>query len=74
VIFIGMALDLRASLAEHHNGREGECTRGATAFDYELTDDPVELQRKWLAEHAARNAGALPECNELQRKERGAPR
>ena len=74
VIFIGMALDLRASLAEHYDGREGECTRRASAFEYELTDDPVELQRRWLAAHAAANAGSLPECNERQRKHRAPPR
>ncbi len=69
-----MALDLRASLAEHYGGSEGECTRRATAFDYELTSDPVELQRRWLAQHAATNGGALPECNERQRSELRAPR
>ena len=62
VILIGIALDLRAALAEHREGRHA-CTRGATAFGFEVSPDPVALQRKWLSEHARSNAGNLPECN-----------
>jgi hypothetical protein len=67
VIFIGISLDLRAMLAQHRRGEHGECTRGTTAFEFEVSADPVKLQRRWLAEHAARNGGRLPECNEAGR-------
>jgi len=68
VIFVGIALDVRAALLEHVGGRHGECTRRATGFDYETSNDPVALQRRWLAAYASRHPGALPECNARQRK------
>lgn len=73
VIYIGVAMDLRRSLAAHLRGGEGACTRAATGFAVRPDEDPVGLQRRWLAEYGRENDGALPECND-RRRNRGAVR
>lgn len=68
LIFIAMALDVRAALRQHRNGEHGPCTQSAASFDYQLTENPVALQRVWLSEFAAASGGKLPECNQAARK------
>ena len=71
VIFIGVALELRPALEAHRRGAEGECTKAATGFDCQPHEDPVGLQRQWLAQYARDNGGALPECNDRRRNGNG---
>jgi hypothetical protein len=66
-MYIGMALELRATLEQHLYGAHGECTRTASSFEFQATDAPVAVQRQWLAQFGAANGGALPECNERSR-------
>lgn len=67
VIYIGMAAEgsgIRAELEAHRRGVYGECTRFATAFDYEVSADPAEAQRAYLSAYVARYGGGVPPCNE----------
>lgn len=74
VILIGAALDLHRLLEDLRRGAEGDCARSATAFDFEADEDPVGLQRRWLAQHARDNGGGLPECNDRRRNGNGGVR
>ena len=67
IILIGAALDLHRLLEDLRRGAEGECARSATAFDFQVDEDPVGLQRRWLAQFARDNGAALPECNARRR-------
>lgn len=45
-------------------GAGGACTRAATEFDYEISEDPVALYRHYVAVYLDTTGGLLPECNE----------
>lgn len=67
LIYIGLAAagaGMRQCLRRHLRGDGGPCTRGATEFDYEISDDPVELYRHYLAVYVDATGGLLPDCNE----------
>ena len=67
VIYVGVAVQgssLRQELERHLQGKYGTATRVATAFDYELTRDPVVASGEYLRAHMARHRGRLPSCNE----------
>jgi hypothetical protein len=66
LIYIGIAVHgtgIRQELEKHLAGRHGPRTRAATAFEYELTRDPVVASREYLLAHMAHNRGRLPLCN-----------
>ena len=71
VILIGAALDLHGVLDGLRRGAEGECAGSASAFDFQVDEDPVGLQRRWLAQYARDNGAALPECNDRRRNGNG---
>jgi len=67
VIYVGVAVQgsgLRQELQRHLHGKYGAATRVATAFDYELTRDPVVASGEYLRAHMARHRGRLPPCND----------
>lgn len=66
LIYIGLAVSgsgIRQELASHLSGARGECTQRASAFLYELDDDPLALHRSYLHAHSERYGGRLPPCN-----------
>jgi hypothetical protein len=69
LIYIGVAVsgsDIRQELMSHLSGAHGECTRGATAFLYEIAADPLRLYRYYLGAHRERYGGRLPPCNDAE--------
>jgi hypothetical protein len=65
LIYVGMApAGIREELWRHRSGVYGECTQAATAFDYEVTGYPEQVQREYLRAHMARYGGRLPPCNQ----------
>jgi hypothetical protein len=67
LIYIGLAAaggSIRAHLGHHLRGAGGRCTRAATEFDYETSDDPVGLFGHYVAVYLDTTGGLLPECNE----------
>ena len=66
LIYIGLAASasIREQLRHHLRGAGGPCTRAATEFDYETSDDPVALYRHYIAVYLDASGGLLPECNE----------
>jgi hypothetical protein len=66
LIYIGLAANssgIRQELASHLSGACGECTQRASAFLYELDEDPLALHRSYLRAHSERYGGRLPPCN-----------
>ena len=67
LIYAGKALSgIRGELERHYRGEYGECTRAATAFDYQITPDPERALRELLREYMARYGARLPACNEVR--------
>jgi len=69
LLYIGLAVNgssIREELASHQRGAYGERTRDATAFLYELGQDPRALHRRYLAAHRMRYGGRLPAGNERE--------
>lgn len=67
LIYIGLAAvggSIREHLRHHLRGAGGPCTRAATEFDYETSEDPVGLYRHYVAVYLDTTGGMLPECNE----------
>lgn len=67
LIYIGAAASgsgIRQELEKHRGGAYGDCTRGASAFLYELVDDPLARQREYLQAHRAQYGGREPACNQ----------
>jgi hypothetical protein len=67
LIYIGLAAaggSIREHLRHHLRGAGGSCTRAATEFDYETSDDPVALYAHYVAVYLDTTGGLLPECNE----------
>jgi hypothetical protein len=67
LIYIGLAAaggSIREQLRHHLRGAGGLCTRAATEFDYEISEDPVGLFRHYVAVYLDTTGGLLPECNE----------
>lgn len=67
LIYIGLAAagaNIRERLRHHLRGDGGRCTRSATEFDYESSDEPILLYRHYVAVYLGTSAGALPACNE----------
>jgi hypothetical protein len=67
LIYIGLAAaggSIREDLRHHLRGAGGTCTRAATEFDYEISQDPVSLYRHYAAVYLDTTGGLLPECNE----------
>jgi hypothetical protein len=68
LIYIGIAgqdcATLRSRLESHFSGAEGACTRGASAFRYELTTNPAERGRELLEGYSRGHGGKLPRCND----------
>ena len=67
IIYFGRAqggdVTIRSRLEDHEAGREGPCTKNATAFKVEMTSSAVEREKELLEEY--KNAhGSLPRCNE----------
>ena len=68
LIYIGAAVNgsgIRQELESHRSGAHGNCTQAASAFLYELADDPLAAHRRYLTEHRAQHGGRLPPCNEI---------
>lgn len=68
LIYIGLAAagaTIQERLRYHLRGAGGECTRSATEFDYEASNDPVSLYRHYLGVYLHATGGLLPECNEV---------
>lgn len=66
LVYIGLAMTgsgIRQELASHLSGACGDCTQRASAFLYELADDPLSLYRSYLRAHSERYGGRLPPCN-----------
>ena len=65
-IFIGRAMErgttIRSRLIEHFSGREGDCTRHATHYTWELVRDPAAREAALLQEHQEKFQ-RLPRCN-----------
>jgi hypothetical protein len=69
LLYVGIAVHgtgIRQELEKHRRGDHGPRTRAATAFEYELTRDPVVASREYLLAHMAQNRGRLPPCNRLE--------
>jgi len=67
LIYIGLAAagaTIRERLRDHLRGADGTCTRSATEFEYEASEDPIVLYRHYVAVYLGTTAGVLPECNE----------
>ncbi len=66
LIYIGLAENgagIRQELVSHLSGARGACTQSASAFLYELDEDPRVLHRSYLRAHSERYGGRLPPCN-----------
>lgn len=66
LIYIGAALNgsgIRGELRAHRAGAHGGCTQAATAFLYELADDPLPLHRRYLEAHRRKYGGRVPPGN-----------
>ena len=66
LIYIGVALNgsgIRYELASHRSGAYGKCTQAASAFLYEIAEDPLARQRRYLSAHRDQYGGRLPACN-----------
>jgi len=67
LVYIGLAVNgsgIRQELESHRRGAYGKCTQEASAFIYELADDPIAVHRQYLHAHRERYGGRLPACNE----------
>jgi hypothetical protein len=66
LIYIGLAAagaTIQERLRHHLRGAGGACTRSATEFDYEASDDPLALYRHYLGVYLHATGGLLPDCN-----------
>jgi hypothetical protein len=67
LVYIGLAVNgsgIREALASHQRGAYGECTRAATSFIYQLSDNPRALYLRCLQAHRERYGGRLPSCHQ----------
>ncbi len=66
-IYIGRAqggtTTIRSRLQAHKRGDEGDCTKGATHYQRELTESAVIREKELLEEYKRNNGGRLPRCN-----------
>ena len=66
-IYIGCSgTSIRRRLLSHYRGFEGECTKDAFWFRYELTAFSVTREQDLLREYKQAN-GQYPRCNERSR-------
>ncbi len=69
LIYIGKAdgtlSTIRTRLQAHRRGDEGQCTKSATEFDYEISTNSEADEAVLLINYSAANNGKLPECNEI---------
>ncbi len=67
IIYFGRAqggdVTIRSRLTDHREGREGPCTKNATAFQVEITSSAVEREKELLEEYKNTHA-SLPRCNQ----------
>ena len=59
----GRGATIRSRLRSHHRGDEGECTRDAWYFNYEITRDPYKREAELLDEYRRLRFGQVPLCN-----------
>lgn len=67
LVYIGLAVNgagIREALESHRRGAYGECTRAATSFIYQITDNPRALYLRCLEAHRERYGGRLPSCQQ----------
>jgi hypothetical protein len=67
LVYIGLAVNgagIREALNSHQRGAYGECTRAATSFIYQLTENPRALYLRCLDAHRERYGGRLPSCQQ----------
>ena len=60
---VGPSTTIRSRLQDHHAGREGPCTQGASHFRYEEIPEPERRELELLNEFEEK-FGRLPRCNE----------
>ncbi len=53
----------RSRLLDHHGGKEGACTKGATRFGSEYSSTPKTTERAQLRAFKQEH-GKLPKCND----------
>ena len=67
IIYIGTASDgddtIRSRLQSHHRGDEGPCSKRATTYRREATEDAVARERELIDEYEQQHNGTLPPCN-----------
>ena len=67
IIYFGRAqggdVTIRSRLTDHREGREGPCTKNATAFKVEITSSAVAREKELLEEYKNLH-DSLPRCNE----------
>lgn len=67
IIYFGRAqggeVTIRSRLTDHREGREGPCTKNATAFNVEITSSAVAREKELLEEYKNLH-NSLPRCNE----------
>ena len=68
LIYVGRADEdsgtLRDWLQTHFRGAMGPCTKSATAFRCEVTDDPATREQEIIEAHRRSHGGKLPRCLE----------
>ena len=69
LIYIGRSkggrTTIRSWLKAHKAGREGPCTKAATAYKREVASSPVSRQKQLIDEYYNAN-GRLPKCNDVR--------
>ncbi len=67
IIYIGRAhgtgVSIPSRLTDHLKGKDGDCTKNASHFAYEVCSDPVNKEKELLATFKLQT-GELPRCNE----------
>ena len=64
-VYYGSAtISIRARLQAHKRGDEGECTRIASFYNWELSNTPLARERQLLREFQ-QQYGRLPACNDV---------
>ena len=59
----GTGVTIRSRLQSHYSGAEGNCTKAATAYRREETENATAREKELLDEYYARH-GRYPRCND----------
>lgn len=68
IIYIGQAsgkdVTIQSRLHSHHRGDEGPCSKRATTYRREVTENTDLREHELIEEYSEQHFGALPPCNE----------